>query len=76
MVTKLEDVPESLVRAEDGLFHCTRCKRGFYKERHILGHRCMAKGDYVDGLEKVGVGQPCMLKSMWKMPYAKLVTAV
>lgn len=52
VVTKLEDVPESLVRAEDGLFHCTRCKRGFYKERHILGHRCMAKGDYVDGLEK------------------------
>lgn len=52
VVAKPDEVPENLVRGEDGLFHCTRCKRVFYKERHILGHRCMAKGDYVDGLEK------------------------
>lgn len=55
VVAKPEVAPVNLVRAEDGQFHCTRCKRGFYKERHILGHRCMAKGDYVDGLEKKDV---------------------
>lgn len=43
---------DTLTRGQDGLFHCSRCKRVFCKERHILGHKCMAKGDYVDSFDK------------------------
>ncbi|XP_067136935.1 zinc finger protein ZFAT-like isoform X2 [Centruroides vittatus] len=32
----------------DGQYHCPRCKRAFKKERHILGHKCLGKGDYID----------------------------
>lgn len=45
-------MPAVPVRADDGLYHCPRCKRTFCKERHILGHRCMATGDYVDSDDK------------------------
>ncbi|KAL3244060.1 hypothetical protein MRX96_019628 [Rhipicephalus microplus] len=51
VVEKVEE-PDTLTRGQDGLFHCTRCKRVFCKERHILGHKCMAKGDYVDSFDK------------------------
>ncbi|XP_064466718.1 zinc finger protein ZFAT-like isoform X2 [Ornithodoros turicata] len=49
---KSEEEPLVPVRGEDGMFHCTRCKKAFHKERHILGHKCMARGDYVDINEK------------------------
>lgn len=52
VVEKVEEEPDTLIRGQDGLFHCSRCKRAFCKERHILGHRCMAKGDYVDSFDK------------------------
>ncbi|XP_077502473.1 uncharacterized protein LOC144113334 isoform X2 [Amblyomma americanum] len=51
-VVKPEEEPDAPLRGQDGLFHCSRCKRAFCKERHILGHRCMAKGDYVDSYDK------------------------
>uniref|UniRef100_A0A147BDQ0 C2H2-type domain-containing protein n=1 Tax=Ixodes ricinus TaxID=34613 RepID=A0A147BDQ0_IXORI len=49
---KADSSPLVPARGEDGLYHCPRCKRRFCKERHILGHRCMARGDYVDNLDK------------------------
>lgn len=37
------------------MYHCAECKKAYRKERHLLTHKCMGNGDYLDIMNKDAV---------------------
>ncbi|XP_022248683.1 zinc finger protein ZFAT-like isoform X1 [Limulus polyphemus] len=50
---KSPDPPAPPQPGPDGRYSCTKCQRSFTKERHLLGHKCLGVGDYIDPLVKI-----------------------